>query len=58
MNLVYLQARELDFDIVGHPRARFSFAVTFPFHPYKDGRKGGEVRVRHIRLGYSLSLVT
>jgi len=25
--------------------ADFQFAVTFPFHPYKDGRKGGEVTV-------------
>lgn len=39
-----LQCRVLDFDVVGHPRANFCFAVTFPFHPYKDGRKGGEVR--------------
>jgi hypothetical protein len=29
---------------VGHPRANFCFSVTFPFHPYTDGRKGGEVR--------------
>eukprot|EP00775_Hariotina_reticulata_P009708 gene9708-9867_t len=37
------ESRTVEFDVVGHPRARFSFAVTFPFHPYKDGRKGGEV---------------
>ncbi|WIA21290.1 hypothetical protein OEZ85_000523 [Tetradesmus obliquus] len=37
------ECRVLDFDVVGHPRANFCFAVTFPFHPYKDGRKGGEV---------------
>ncbi|KAF8056760.1 TGD2 [Scenedesmus sp. PABB004] len=30
-------------DVMGHPRANFCFAVTFPFHPYKDGRRGGEV---------------
>lgn len=41
--LYVLQCRVLDFDVVGHPRANFCFAVTFPFHPYKDGRKGGEV---------------
>ncbi|KAF8056774.1 hypothetical protein HT031_006272 [Scenedesmus sp. PABB004] len=37
------ECRVLDFDVVGHPRANFCFAVTFPFHPYKDGRSGGEV---------------
>ncbi|KAF8056772.1 hypothetical protein HT031_006270 [Scenedesmus sp. PABB004] len=37
------ECRVLDFDVVGHPRANFCFAVTFPFHPYKDGRRGGEV---------------
>lgn len=41
--LFFLQSRVLDFDIVGHPQANFCFAVTFPFHPYKDGRKSGEV---------------
>jgi hypothetical protein len=41
----------LEFDVVGHPRANFCFSVTFPFHPYTDGRKGGEVR----RLGPSPS---
>lgn len=39
-----LQCHTLEFDVVGHPRANFCFSVTFPFHPYKDGRKGGEVR--------------
>lgn len=39
-----LQAREVEYDIVGHPQANFSFAVTFPFHPYPD-RPGGEVRL-------------
>eukprot|EP00878_Enallax_costatus_P027733 GHUV01029882.1.p1 GENE.GHUV01029882.1~~GHUV01029882.1.p1 ORF type:complete len:164 (+),score=6.55 GHUV01029882.1:542-1033(+) len=45
INLVvfFLQCRVLDFDVVGHPRANFCFAVTFPYHSYKDGRKGGEV---------------
>lgn len=38
-----LQTHTLEFDVVGHPRANFSFSVTFPFHPYTDGRKGGEV---------------
>lgn len=28
-----------------HTSADFQFAVSFPFHPYKDGRKGGEVTV-------------
>eukprot|EP00878_Enallax_costatus_P033038 GHUV01036414.1.p1 GENE.GHUV01036414.1~~GHUV01036414.1.p1 ORF type:complete len:257 (+),score=49.61 GHUV01036414.1:297-1067(+) len=37
------ECRVLDFDVVGHPRANFCFAVTFPYHSYKDGRKGGEV---------------
>lgn len=37
------ECHTLEFDVVGHPRANFSFSVTFPFHPYKDGRKGGEV---------------
>eukprot|EP00879_Flechtneria_rotunda_P017704 GHRR01018557.1.p1 GENE.GHRR01018557.1~~GHRR01018557.1.p1 ORF type:complete len:205 (+),score=42.12 GHRR01018557.1:1046-1660(+) len=37
------QPTTLRFDVVGHPRAEFSFAVIYPFHPYRDGRKGGEV---------------
>jgi hypothetical protein len=43
-DITAVQCRVLDFDVVGHPRANFCFAVTFPFHPYTDGRKGGEVR--------------
>lgn len=35
--------RLVPYDVIGHPQANFSFAVAFPFHPYKDGRKGGEV---------------
>lgn len=38
-----MQTHTLEFDVVGHPCANFSFSVTFPFHPYTDGRKGGEV---------------
>jgi hypothetical protein len=30
--------------VVGHPQSDFQFAVTFPFHPSKDG-KGAEVTV-------------
>lgn len=47
---VCLQSHTLEFDVVGHPRANFCFSVTFPFHPYKDGRKGGEVRGTALRL--------
>ena len=39
------QGRELNFDVVGHPQADYQFAVTFPFHPRKDGQKGGDVTV-------------
>lgn len=39
------QAHEVMFDVIGHPQSDFQFAVTFPFHPFKDGRKGGEVTV-------------
>ncbi|KAI8466591.1 MAG: hypothetical protein J3K34DRAFT_433131 [Monoraphidium minutum] len=39
------QAREVNFDVVGHPQADYQFAVTFPFHPYGGGRKGGDVTV-------------
>ncbi|GBF98548.1 hypothetical protein Rsub_11878 [Raphidocelis subcapitata] len=37
-------SRDVNFDVVGHPQSAFRFAVTFPFHPYRD-RKGGEVTV-------------
>ena len=39
---VHTQAQEHDYDIVGHPQLNFSFVVVFPFHPYTDGRPGGE----------------
>ena len=29
---------EHEFDVIGHPRADFHFAVTFPFHPPAGGR--------------------
>lgn len=38
-----MQGHELMFDVVGHPKSDFQFAVTFPFHPYPDGRRGGDV---------------
>ena len=38
------QEQQHEFDIVGHPRAGFSFVVVFPFHPSSDGSPGGEVR--------------
>ena len=34
-----------EFDVVGHPQANNHFSVTFPYHPYRDGRPGGEVTV-------------
>ncbi|CAK0779473.1 hypothetical protein CVIRNUC_004783 [Coccomyxa viridis] len=37
------QAQEHEYDIIGHPQLNFSFVVVFPFHPYTDGRPGGEV---------------
>ena len=37
------QAQEHEYDIIGHPQLNFSFVVVFPFHPYTDGRIGGEV---------------
>ena len=39
------QEQQHEFDIVGHPRAGFSFVVVFPFHPSADGGPGGEVRL-------------
>ena len=39
---VYEQAQEHEYDIIGHPQLNFSFVVVFPFHPYTDGRPGGE----------------
>ncbi len=39
------QEQQHEFDIVGHPRAGFSFVVIFPFHPSADGGSGGEVRL-------------
>lgn len=39
------EVQRLHFDVVGHPQCAFRFAVVFPFHPYKDGRPGGEVTV-------------
>ncbi len=38
-----VQAQEHEYDVIGHPQLNFSFVVVFPFHPYSDGRKGGEV---------------
>ena len=35
--------RVLPYDVVGHPQAHFSYAISMPFHPYTDGRRGGEV---------------
>ena len=37
-----MQAQEHEYDIIGHPQLNFSFVVVFPFHPYTDGRPGGE----------------
>jgi hypothetical protein len=31
-SLLVLQAKVLDFDIVGHPKADYSFAVALPYH--------------------------
>lgn len=42
---------------MGHPCANFCFSVTFPFHPYTDGRKGGEVRERRHSLESSHHVV-
>eukprot|EP00884_Botryococcus_braunii_P018785 jgi/Botrbrau1/5590/Bobra.97_2s0018.1 len=36
------KVRVIDYDLVGHPKGEFKFAVSFPFHPYPD-RPGGEV---------------
>ncbi|CAL8469918.1 g9460 [Coccomyxa elongata] len=36
---------EHEYDIIGHPQLDFRFVVVFPFHPYTDGRKGGEVTI-------------
>ena len=41
---VLTQAQEHEYDIIGHPQLNFSFVVVFPFHPYTDGRPGGEAR--------------
>lgn len=41
------QAAEHEFDIVGHPRAAFQFAVVFPFHPAGPGQAQHEVRALH-----------
>ncbi len=38
-----VQEEEHEYDIIGHPQLDFKFVVVFPFHPYTDGRKGGEV---------------
>ena len=52
------QAQEHEYDVIGHPQLNFNFVVVFPFHPYTDGRKGGEV---HHAFGektaHSLALV-
>lgn len=40
--MLYIQAQEHEYDIIGHPQLNFSFVVVFPFHPYTDGRPGGE----------------
>jgi hypothetical protein len=48
--LLHRQEEEHEYDIVGHPQLNFSFVVVFPFHPYKDGRQGGEVSCRNNML--------
>ena len=42
-NFQLVQEEEHEYDIIGHPQLDFKFVVVFPFHPYTDGRKGGEV---------------
>ena len=44
------QEQQHEFDIVGHPRAGFSFVVVFPFHPNADGSSDGEVRLHPTSL--------
>ena len=34
------------YDVVGHPRSAFQFAVVFPFHPATDGRPAEVTLVR------------
>lgn len=47
LTLLHTQAppAAYDFDVIGHPRSDFRFAVVLPFHPYTDGRRGGQVTV-------------
>ena len=45
-----MQAQEHEYDIIGHPQLNFSFVVVFPFHPYTDGRRGGQVSFQHLQL--------
>ena len=45
-----MQAQEHEYDIIGHPQLDFSFVVVFPFHPYTDGRRGGQVSAQHPQL--------
>ena len=45
-----MQAQEHEYDIIGHPQLNFSFVVVFPFHPYTDGRRGGQVSAQHLQL--------
>lgn len=43
----HAQVRDIEYDIAGHPKANFQFAVTFPFHRTPE-RGGGEVRSPHL----------
>lgn len=42
-NFQLVQEEEHEYDIIGHPQLDFKFVVVFPFHPFTDERKGGEV---------------
>ena len=33
---------DVSYDVIGHPRCEFRFAVVFPYHPPEGGRSGGD----------------
>ncbi len=45
--------RELHYDVVGHPRSEYKFAVVMPFHTARDGKEP-QVKMQRKQLGIHL----
>ena len=43
--------KEIQYDIIGHPAANFTFAVTFPFHPATEASAASVTIIREYCQG-------